>query len=236
MSDTPSQQTDRLELLGLDQDILTDADLAEVVEQRGVLQLAQIVPIEAKLGEAPVRGSIDDLGERDRQGRDPLAVPGGGRVALLDRLDAGAHEALEQRLEVDGERTLLWVLRTDLGVTGPKYGCGIGECGACTVHVDGQPMRACVVPASTAEGKAVTTIEGVSGDGNHPVQVAWRQLNVAQCGYCQSGQIMSAIALLNRIPKPTDDEIDAAMSGNICRCGTYTRIREAIHRAAEEQS
>ena len=142
----------------------------------------------------------------------------------------------EVSLDVDPQMPLLWAIRDIAGLTGTKYACGKALCGACTVHIDGQPMRACVVPASTAEGKSVTTIEGVSGDGNHPVQVAWRQLNVAQCGYCQSGQIMSAVALLNRIPKPTDDEIDAAMSGNICRCGTYTRIREAIHRAAEDQS
>ena len=142
----------------------------------------------------------------------------------------------EVSLDVDPQMPLLWAIRDIAGLTGTKYACGKALCGACTVHIDGQPMRACAVPASTAEGKAVTTIEGVSRDGTHPVQVAWRQLNVAQCGYCQSGQIMSAVALLNRTPKPTDDEIDAAMSGNICRCGTYTRIRAAIHRAAEEQS
>jgi isoquinoline 1-oxidoreductase alpha subunit len=142
----------------------------------------------------------------------------------------------ETRLDVDPEMPLLWAIRDIAGLTGTKYACGKALCGACTVHVDGQPMRSCAIPASTAEGKSVTTIEGLSADGSHPVQVAWRQLNVAQCGYCQSGQIMSAAALLERNPQPSDDDIDAAMSGNICRCGTYTRIREAIRRAAEGQS
>jgi isoquinoline 1-oxidoreductase alpha subunit len=139
-------------------------------------------------------------------------------------------------LDVDPAMPLLWAIRDIAGLTGTKYGCGKALCGSCTVLVDGQPMRSCAVPVSAAEGKAVTTIEGVSDDGNHPVQVAWRELNVAQCGYCQSGQIMSAVALLERNPTPGDDDIDAAMSGNICRCGTYTRIREAIHRAAEAKS
>ncbi len=136
-------------------------------------------------------------------------------------------------LEVDPQMPLLWALRDFAGLTGTKYACGKALCGSCTVHVDGQPMRSCVLPVSAAAGREITTIEGLSDDGNHPVQVAWRELNVPQCGYCQSGQIMSAAALLDRIPKPTDDEIDLAMSGNICRCGTYTRIRAAIHKAAE---
>ena len=139
-------------------------------------------------------------------------------------------------LDVDPEMPLLWAIRDIAGLTGTKYGCGKALCGACTVHLDGQAIRSCVVPVSVAEGKNVTTIEGLAADGDHRVQVAWRELNVAQCGYCQPGQIMTAVALLERIPNPTDADIDEAMSGNICRCGTYTRIREAIHRAAEAKS
>ena len=139
-------------------------------------------------------------------------------------------------LDADPAMPLLWAIRDLAGLTGTKFGCGKALCGACTVHLNGQPMRSCTVPVSVAAGGKVTTIEGLSENGDHPVQVAWRELNVAQCGYCQSGQIMSAVALLERTPKPTDDDIDTAMSGNICRCGTYTRIRTAIHRAAEDQS
>ena len=139
-------------------------------------------------------------------------------------------------LEVDPAMPLLWAIRDIAGLTGTKYGCGKALCGSCVVHINGQPMRSCVTPAATAAGSVVTTIEGLSADGSHPVQVAWRELNVAQCGYCQSGQIMSAVALLERSPNASDDEIDAAMSGNICRCGTYTRIRKAIHKVAEDQS
>ena len=139
-------------------------------------------------------------------------------------------------LDVDPAMPLLWAIRDIAGLTGTKYGCGKALCGTCTVHINGQPMRSCVLPASAAEGAKVTTIEGLTEDGDHPVQVAWRELNVAQCGYCQSGQIMSAVGLLERIPNPTDADIDAAMSGNICRCGTYTRIRKAIHRAAGDKS
>ena len=127
---------------------------------------------------------------------------------------------------------LLWALRDTLGLTGTKYGCGIGACGACTVHLDDAPVRSCQLPLSAVEGKKVTTIEGLSDDGTHPVQQAWIQARVPQCGYCQSGQIMSAVALLADKPKPTDADIDAAMSGNICRCGTYNRIRWAIKVAA----
>ena len=127
---------------------------------------------------------------------------------------------------------LLWVLRDLLGLTGTKFGCGIAQCGACTVHLDGKPLRSCVTPVAAAEGKSVTTIEGLSPDGLHPVQRAWAELDVVQCGYCQSGQIMSAAALLAATPAPSDSEIDAAMSGNICRCGTYQRIRAAVHHAA----
>lgn len=139
-------------------------------------------------------------------------------------------------LDADPTMPLLWAIRDLAGLTGTKFGCGKALCGACTVHLNGQAMRSCVVPVSAAAGGKVTTIEGLSENGDHPVQVAWRELNVAQCGYCQSGQIMSAVSLLERTPKPTDDDIDTAMSGNICRCGTYTRIRTAIHRAAEDQS
>ena len=139
-------------------------------------------------------------------------------------------------LDADPSMPLLWAIRDLAGLTGTKYACGKAVCGACTVHIDGRPMRACVVPVSVAADSKVTTIEGLSDDGNHPVQVAWRELNVAQCGYCQSGQIMSAVALLERTPNPSDDDIDSAMGGNICRCGTYTRIRKAIRRAAEGQS
>ena len=139
-------------------------------------------------------------------------------------------------LDVEPDMPLLWAIRDLAGLTGTKYGCGKALCGSCNVHLDGQVIRSCVIPVSAAAGKDVTTIEGVDAEGNHPVQVAWRELNVAQCGYCQSGQIMSAVALLERIPNPSDADIDAAMSGNICRCGTYTRIRKAIHRAAEGQS
>ena len=126
---------------------------------------------------------------------------------------------------------LLWVLRDTLGMTGTKYGCGIAQCGACTVHVNGEPVRSCSMPVSAAAGKRITTIEGLSGDSSHPVQKAWAALDVPQCGYCQSGQIMAAAALLKKIPKPTDKDIDEAMT-NICRCGTYQRIRAAVHLAA----
>jgi aerobic-type carbon monoxide dehydrogenase small subunit (CoxS/CutS family) len=127
---------------------------------------------------------------------------------------------------------LLWVLRDSLAMTGTKFGCGIAQCGACTVHVDGTPARSCQLPVSTLAGKNITTIEGISTDGSHPVQQAWIAEQVPQCGYCQSGQIMSAVALLAKTKNPTDADIDAAMSGNVCRCGTYQRIRRAIHRAA----
>jgi isoquinoline 1-oxidoreductase alpha subunit len=131
---------------------------------------------------------------------------------------------------------LLWYLRDTLGYTGTKYGCGMALCGACTVHLEGTAVRACVTPVVAAAGKHVTTIEGLSPDGSHPVQQAWMKLNVAQCGYCQAGQIMQASSLLKSNPHPSDADIDAAMSGNICRCGTYTRIRDAIKLAAGEGS
>ncbi len=135
-------------------------------------------------------------------------------------------------LDIEPDTPLLWVLRDELGLTGTKFGCGIGQCGACTIHLEGVPVRGCLTPLSAAEGKAVTSIEGLDPEGELPVQRAFVELSVPQCGYCQSGQIMSAAALLARNTAPTDAQIDAAMSGNICRCGTYDRIRAAIHRAA----
>jgi aerobic-type carbon monoxide dehydrogenase small subunit (CoxS/CutS family) len=135
-------------------------------------------------------------------------------------------------VDVEPDMPLLWVLRDELGLTGTKYGCGIAACGACTVHVDGAPVRACVMPVSAVTGKTITTIEALSKDGTHPVQKAWISLQVPQCGYCQSGMIMAAAALLQENRNPTDEQIDAAMS-NICRCGTYVRVREAIHVAAK---
>jgi isoquinoline 1-oxidoreductase alpha subunit len=139
---------------------------------------------------------------------------------------------VEQTLDVDPEMPLLWALRDVLGLTGTKYGCGQALCGACTVHLDGQVVRACVTPVRRADGRAVTTIEGLSPDGSHPLQRAWLDLGVPQCGFCQAGQLMTAAALLKAKPKPTDDEIDQSMAGNICRCGTYVRIRAAIRKAA----
>jgi isoquinoline 1-oxidoreductase alpha subunit len=136
-------------------------------------------------------------------------------------------------VDVPADMPLLWVLRDVLGLTGTKYGCGIARCGACTVHVGGMALRSCVFPVARAVGHDVTTIEGLDPDGAHPVQRAWAELDVVQCGFCQPGQIMSACALLREAPKPTDADIDAAMSGNVCRCGTYQRIRAAIHKAAE---
>jgi isoquinoline 1-oxidoreductase alpha subunit len=137
------------------------------------------------------------------------------------------------RVDVDGDTPLLWVLREVLGMTGTKFGCGMALCGACTVHVDGAATRSCVLPLRAVAGKSITTIEGLSPDRSHAVQKAWLEIDVPQCGYCQSGQIMSAAALLRTNRKPNDADIDAAMSGNICRCGTYPRIRKAIRRAAE---
>ncbi|UVJ43498.1 (2Fe-2S)-binding protein [Pseudomonas sp. LS1212] len=141
--------------------------------------------------------------------------------------------AKAQRLDVPDDMPLLWVLRDVAHLTGTKFGCGIAQCGACTVHVDGAPLRSCITPVSAVAGKSITTIEGLSADASHPVQRAWAELDVVQCGYCQSGQIMSAAALLAKTPKPTDADIDQALAGNICRCGTYPRIRAAVKRAAE---
>ena len=138
-----------------------------------------------------------------------------------------------QTVDAPPQMPLLWVLRDVLVLTGTKFGCGMGLCGACTVHINGQPARSCSTPVSNIAGKSITTIEGLSADAGHPIQKAWLELDVPQCGYCQSGQIMSAAALLARKPQPSDSDIDEAMRGNICRCGTYGEIREAIHRAAK---
>ena len=137
-----------------------------------------------------------------------------------------------QSVDASPDTPLLWVLRDVMNLVGTKYGCGIGQCGACTVHLGGKPVYACLTRVADAAHAQITTIEGLSPDGNHPLQVAWRQIDVPQCGYCQSGQIMSAAALLAQHPKPTDADIDVAMNKNLCRCGTYTRVREAIHKAA----
>ena len=145
------------------------------------------------------------------------------------RLDVNGKD---HSVDVAGDTPLLWVLREALGLTGTKFGCGMALCGACTVHLDGEAVRSCVTPVRRAAGKKVVTIEGLSSDLRHPLQQAWIEADVPQCGYCQSGQIMSAVALLARTPKPSDADIDQAMSGNICRCGTYPRIRKAIHAAA----
>ncbi len=141
-----------------------------------------------------------------------------------------------QTVDVSPDMPLLWVLRDTLNMTGTKFGCGMALCGACTVHINGEATRSCITQVSSVAGKMVTTIEGLSADGSHPVQQAWMEEDVPQCGYCQSGQIMSAVALLSKKASPSDADIDDAMSGNICRCGTYQRIRKAIHRAAALQS
>jgi isoquinoline 1-oxidoreductase alpha subunit len=139
----------------------------------------------------------------------------------------------DQQFDGDLEMPLLWYLRDEINLKGTKFGCGMGLCGACTIHLNGSPARACLTPVSAAANKSVTTIEGLSAEGTHPVQVAWQELDVPQCGYCQAGQIMSACALLAKKAKPTDADIDSAMNGNLCRCGTYLRVRAAIHKAAE---
>jgi isoquinoline 1-oxidoreductase subunit alpha len=137
-----------------------------------------------------------------------------------------------ETVDVHPDTPLLWVIRDTLDLKGTKYGCGMALCGCCTVHLDGQAVRSCVTPISKAAGRHILTLEGLSANGTHPVQLAWQEMDVPQCGYCQAGQMMSASALLEKNPKPTDADIDAAMDGNICRCGTYLRIRQAIHKAA----
>jgi isoquinoline 1-oxidoreductase alpha subunit len=172
---------------------------------------------------------------RSRQHRKPerAAAP---RVTTLVTMAMKLHVNGSARpIEFAPDTPLLWVLRDELGMTGTKFGCGMAQCGACTVHLDGQPVRACITPVSSVGTRQVTTIEGLSADGSHAVQRAWAEADVVQCGYCQSGQIMSAAALLARVPDPSDAEIDAALSGNICRCGTYVRVREAVHLAARLQ-
>ena len=146
------------------------------------------------------------------------------------KLTVNGHPA---SVDVPQDAPLLWVVRDVLGLHGTKYGCGMALCGCCTVHINGEAIRSCVTPISNVAGKHVTTLEGLSENGTHPVQVAWQEIDVPQCGYCQAGQMMSASALLAKNPRPTDADIDAAMDGNICRCGTYLRIRKAIHKAAE---
>jgi isoquinoline 1-oxidoreductase subunit alpha len=136
-------------------------------------------------------------------------------------------------VDVPADMPLLWVLRDTLDLKGAKYGCGIGQCGACTVHLNGNPVRSCSIPASAVKGMSITTIEGLSKDGSHPVQQAWMEVDVPQCGYCQAGQIMEAVAFLKKTPNPSDKQIDEAMDGHLCRCATYPRIRQAIHRASE---
>jgi aerobic-type carbon monoxide dehydrogenase small subunit (CoxS/CutS family) len=155
---------------------------------------------------------------------------GSRNMGLILKVNGTQHS-----LDVEPETPLLWVLRDTIGLTGTKFACGIGQCGACTIHVNGTPRRSCSFPVMAAVGAEITTIEGLSADGTHPVQVAWKEFDVPQCGYCQSGQIMAAVALLRERPNPTDDEIDAVMT-NICRCGTYSRIRTAIHRAAGQKA
>ena len=139
-------------------------------------------------------------------------------------------------VEAEADTPVLWVLRDHLNILGPKFGCGVAQCGACTIHLDGDAVRSCVMPVSAVLNRKIVTIEGLSTTGNHPLQKAWEELDVAQCGYCQAGQIMSAAVLLRENPNPTDDDIDDAMAGNICRCGTYIRIRKAIHLAATKTS
>ncbi len=149
-------------------------------------------------------------------------------MAFTLEINGTAHQ-----VDVEAETPLLWVLRDSIGLSGTKFGCGIAQCGACTVHVDGQPVRSCSLPVASAAGRQITTIEGLAPNASHPLQRAWVENGVPQCGYCQSGQIMSAAALLAKNPNPSDRDIDTAMAGNLCRCGTYSRIRKAIHRAAE---
>ena len=149
-------------------------------------------------------------------------------MAINLTINGAAYE-----VDVEPETPLLWVIRDNIGLTGTKFGCGIAECGVCTVHMDGRPVKSCSTTVASAVGRDITTIEGLSKDNSHPVQRAWIEHDVPQCGYCQSGQIMSAVALLSRSAKPSNSEIDTAMAGNLCRCGTYLRIRKAIHRAAE---
>jgi isoquinoline 1-oxidoreductase alpha subunit len=150
-------------------------------------------------------------------------------MAMYDlKINGKSHQ-----VDVDPDTPILWVLRDHVNLLGTKYGCGIGQCGSCTIHIDGQAMRSCTIPVSAVTGKSITTIEGLSENGDHPVQKAWIEHDVPQCGYCQTGQIMTAASLLKRNPKPSDADIEVAMNGNICRCGTYIRIKAAIKTAAK---
>jgi isoquinoline 1-oxidoreductase alpha subunit len=152
----------------------------------------------------------------------------GGMISPMIKLNVNGKD---QDVDADPQMPLLWALRDVLGLTGTKYGCGMALCGACTVHVDGEARRSCISPIGTLAGRKITTIEGLSPDGQHPLQKAWEEVNTPQCGFCQAGQIMSAAALLKTTPRPTDKEIDQALEGNLCRCGTYLRIREAVKKA-----
>ena len=154
---------------------------------------------------------------------------------MTESIRIEVNGTMHELTEVDPGTPLLWVLRDTLGLVGTKYGCGIAQCGACTVHVDGHATRSCALPVGSLTGREVTTIEGLARGGEHPVQAAWKAHGVPQCGYCQAGQIMSAAALLAQVPSPSDEDIDRGMGGNICRCGTYTRIRAAIHAAARSE-
>jgi isoquinoline 1-oxidoreductase subunit alpha len=170
-----------------------------------------------------------------------VIYPGGGHAYASYQQEAAVMLKLkvngtQHAIDVDPSTPLLWVLRENLGLTGTKFGCGMAQCGACTVHLDGEAIRSCVTPVSRAAGKEIVTIEGLSNDLSNPLQQAWLALDVPQCGYCQSGQIMAAAELLRENPHPTDADIDDAMAGNICRCGTYQRIRHAIHLAAESKA
>jgi isoquinoline 1-oxidoreductase alpha subunit len=194
-------------------------------------------------GRHHVQNPTSDLGRSfANRGTGILAVPASCRASIPAKDPAKGPQGADmvtfsvngtsRQLDVSADMPLLWAIRETLGLTGTKYGCGMALCGACTVHVDGAPARACVTPVSAVAGKQVTTIEGLSAKTDHPVQRAWMELDVPQCGYCQSGQLMSAAALLAQNKTPSDQDIDQAMAGNICRCGTYQRIRAAIHRAA----
>jgi isoquinoline 1-oxidoreductase alpha subunit len=165
--------------------------------------------------------------EQDRSVEEPY-----GRMELMESISLFVNGE-EHTLEVDSDAPLLWILRDELGLTGTKFSCGIGECGACTVLLDGEAVRSCVLPVSAVEGREIVTIEGLSPDGSHPLQQAWVDENVPQCGYCQPGQILTAVDLLSKVTNPSDEDINEAMSGVLCRCGTYQRIRRAIHLAAE---
>lgn len=166
---------------------------------------------------------------------DRKSIPSSDHTFNLNAMTSLKINQKTYTVDADPNMPLLWVIRDIIGLTGTKYGCGVAQCGACVIHLNGEAVRSCVTKLSRAENQEITTIEGLSNDNNHPLQVAWNEANVPQCGYCHSGQIMSAAVLLKEKPKPTDQDIDDAMAGNICRCGTYPRIRKAIHLAAELQ-